>query len=94
MVIRVSDYTKRCYTNDDGKKILNIIKPLMDSPNNVEISFNGINSVTSSFVNAAFIELLTSYGFDQIKSKLKFTNTNNLINSIIKKRFIFETECR
>ncbi|MDM8524168.1 STAS-like domain-containing protein, partial [Desulfococcaceae bacterium HSG8] len=72
MVIKLTDHVTHCHTNNEGNKIFNIIKPLIDKGNRVEISFNGIDSITSSFVNSAFIELLQYFKFGYIKSKLNF----------------------
>ena len=63
---------------------------MLDNGEYVSISFNGIDSVTSSFVNSALIELLEYHSFDYIKSNMTFKNTNREVNMIIKKRFDFE----
>ncbi|QTA85434.1 STAS-like domain-containing protein [Desulfonema magnum] len=94
MVIKITDHVTRCHTNNDGEKIFNLIKPLIDKGNKVELSFNGIDSITSSFVNSAFIELLQYFEFSHIRSRLNFISTNKSINQIIRKRFKFETEDR
>ncbi len=94
MVIRVSDYVEKCYTNQDGEIIFEKIKSLMDKNETANISFRGIDAVTSSFVNSAFINLLEYYPFDYIKSHLTFSDTTRHINELIKKRFRFEAEER
>ena len=94
MVIKITDHITHCHTNNEGNTIFHIIKPLLDDNNNIEISFKGIDSLTSSFVNSAFIELLDYFSFSYIKSKLNFIDTNSTINRIIKKRFEFETKYR
>lgn len=85
MVIKVLDHGKNCFTNQDGEIILKLVKSMMDKGQKVDVSFKGIDSVTSSFVNSAFIELLKYYPFEYIRSNLNFSNTNRHINSIIKK---------
>lgn len=94
MVIKVLDHTKFCYTNDDGERILNLVKPYMDKGEKITVSFEGVDSITSSFVNSAFIELLGAYPFEYIRSNLTFLNTTKNINTIIKNRFKFEVEKR
>lgn len=54
------------------------------------VSFKGVTSLNSSFVNSAFIELLNDFDFSYIRQNLKFTNSTAQINSIIKNRFSFE----
>ncbi len=92
MVIKVSDFTEKCYTNHDGEIIFKKIKSLMDQNETANVSFRDIDAVTSSFVNSAFIELLEYYSFDYIKSHLTFSDTTKHINELIKKRFKFEVE--
>lgn len=60
MVITVSvlDYVDSCYSNDDGAVVFEIIDSLLNKKNKVIVSFEGINSITSSFTNTAFVELI------------------------------------
>lgn len=90
--IRIIDVLDSYYTNDDGDKLFAIIINKLSSGNSVEVSFEGIDSVNSSFVNSAFIRLLDSYTFDEVRKKLSFTNTNRQINLLILNRFKFEVE--
>jgi len=94
MVIKITDHVSHCHANNDGNTIFSIIKPMLDRDEKIEISFKNISSITSSFVNSAFIELLQYFNFNYIKSRLSFTGTNRNINKIIKKRFEFETQHR
>lgn len=94
MVVKVQDHVSHCFSNEDGQTIYKQIKPLLLGENKVVVSFEGIDSVTSSFVNSAFIELLDSLGFSEIKERLSFTDSNEQINRTIKRRFKFETERR
>ncbi|EKH5106710.1 STAS-like domain-containing protein, partial [Enterococcus faecalis] len=56
----------------------------------VELSFENIDSVNTSFVNSAFIKLLDLYSFEMIRTNLTFVNTNRQINNLIRNRFKFE----
>lgn len=89
-VIKVSDITKRCYTNEDGTKVYNYILPLLTRGDHVCLSFEGVDAVPSSFVNTAFIQLLKDFKFEDVKEHLQFSNTSRQINDIIKSRFAFE----
>lgn len=89
MVIEVLNYVERCYSNDDGLVINGVIKKALQSGNQVEVSFKGVNSVTSSFINSAFIELLKSYEIEYVKQQLTFINSNKSINRMIRDRFAF-----
>ena len=94
MVIKIADYIKHCSNNEEGKIIFNIIKPLLDDKKKLEVSFEGISSTSSSFINTAFLELLEYYDFDYIKQHLNFIKCNRTINKLIKYQFEFETKHR
>lgn len=92
VTIRIKDYVSSCVSNDDGLQIYTLLKQILDRGDRVTISFDGVYSLPTSFVNAAFIELLDDYQFDDIKARLAFKDTTRQINHIIKKRFLFESE--
>ncbi|MHC8516966.1 STAS-like domain-containing protein [Sporosarcina sp. ITBMC105] len=92
MVINVLDHVERCYSNEDGKVILDVLKVALRRGETVVLSFKGVNSLTSSFTNTALIELMNTFGFDYIKNHLRFINTNKYINDMIKERFEFESK--
>lgn len=94
MVINVLDHVERCYSNDDGNVIFSLIKPSISAGTQVVVSFKGVSSVPSSFVNSAFIELLEHFTFDEIRANLRFVNSTRTINEMIKKRFDFEVNKR
>lgn len=87
MVIEVLNYVERCYSNDDGIIINKVVKNALGNGNQVVVSFKGVNSVTSSFINSAFIELIKNYEKEYVKSRLTFIDSNKSINGIIRDRF-------
>ena len=91
MVIRALDLVPQCYNWADGDVIYHAIDDLLHRGYSVTVSFEGVDTLPSSFVNAAFIPLLDKYSFGDIKSRLRFINTNSQINDMIKRRFAFET---
>ena len=90
--IKILDVTEHQSTADDGAKVFEQIKPALLQGQSVEISFAGIYSVPSSFINAAFIELLDHFTFDHIKASLHFVDSTRYINQANKDRFHFEVE--
>lgn len=94
MVIKVLDHVERCYSNADGEVIFALIQPSFSQGDQVTISFAGVDSVPSSFVNSAFIPLLEKHSFDFIRNNLRFINSTKQINEMIKKRFDFEVNDR
>lgn len=94
MVIRALDIVRQCYTQDDGMKVFNEILPRLKQGERVELSFEGVETVPSSFINTALIHLLDVVTFDTIKSNLRFVDTTRQINDMIRSRFNFEVHER
>jgi hypothetical protein len=94
MVIRTLDYVRQCYTQEDGQKIYAIILPYLEKKAKVQISFEGVEFIPSSFVNTALIALLDKVPFQTIKECLSFVNTTKQINEMIRDRFSFEINHR
>lgn len=92
VLIDVKTALKNYYTNDDGDKLFDIIVDNFEKDNPIQVSFRGIDSLNSSFVNSAFIRLLDVYTFDEIREKLSFVDTNKQINLLILGRFKFEVK--
>jgi hypothetical protein len=92
--IVIIDYLDSFVTNDDGNKLFKVIKKHFDNNEFVEISFQGIKGLNSSFINSAFINLLDYYDFDYIKRHLSFKNSTKQINALILSRFKFETQSK
>lgn len=92
MVVKLIEYIKAGFTNQDGQIIFEKIMNAFCNKEKVEVSFEGIGGVSSSFVNTAFIQLLDYYEYSFIKENLKFSNMLKVNNDLIKKRFQFETE--
>jgi len=93
-LLRIIDHVNQCYSNGDGETIQNLLLKHFKDGEKVVISFQEIDSASSSFINSAFIELLERHDFDFIKSHLGFTDTSKSINDTIKGRFSFEVNNR
>ncbi|WP_373889861.1 STAS-like domain-containing protein [Massilia sp. H6] len=94
MVIRALDIVRRCYSQDDGQKIYDVLCPRLTRGERIELSFDGVDTVPSSFINTSLIKLLDVVSFDTIKTNLRFVNTTKQINEMIKSRFDFEVNRR
>jgi hypothetical protein len=94
VTITIKEYTNQCYTNHDGEIIHDLIIGGFKKGEKVKVSFEGMDSVSTSFVNSAFITVLEKYGFDKIKTNLGFVNSTKAINDAIRKRFQFEVNER
>ncbi|OPH48610.1 hypothetical protein BC351_09140 [Paenibacillus ferrarius] len=94
VMIKVIDHVNQCYSNSDGDVIRVLIAEYLGKGQKVSVSFDKIDSVSTSFVNSAFIDLLEVYTFDMIRQLLGFTDSSKSINDLIKKRFSFEVNER
>ena len=87
MVIRILDVTTSADTGDQGEKAFKRIHgALSDRRAKVIVSFDGVKTATSSFVNVAFVQLLSSYSFQDIKSRLRvveFDTTDQRHDSVV-----------
>lgn len=92
--LKVLNHVQHCYTNNDGQVIKEQILKEIQNNDNVVVSFEGVDSVSSSFLNTALIDLLEIYSFNEIKQKIKFSNSSKSINDAIKRRFSFEVNER
>lgn len=92
MVIRVLNIVEHCYSDADGEKVYKVIVNYIKRQEPVVVSFEGVDVVPSSFVNAAFITLLDNFSFETIKKLLSFVNTTSQTNEMIKNRFLFEVK--
>ncbi|WP_417219142.1 STAS-like domain-containing protein [Achromobacter spanius] len=92
--IRVLEHVAQCYNSADGLVIHDVVLRALQGSEAVTVSFSGVDSVPSSFVNTALISLLQDVPFSTIKGRLKFVDTNSQINEMIRSRFAFEIEKR
>lgn len=88
--IRLLEYVPHCYNGDDGRVIRDLLTSYLKREEPVTVSFRGVQSVPSSFINVALISLLGSFSFDQIRRQLRFVDTTSQINEMIRTRFDFE----
>ena len=90
MSIDVLTHAPRAYTYDDGAAIHDLIAPVLARGEVATVSFAGVDAVSTSFVNGAFIDLLERFDFDFIKRHLRVVKSTGQINRTIKERFAFE----
>ena len=90
--LEVLSIVPHCLNGEDGEKVYAVIRAALDSGESVNISFEGVNSLPTSFVNAALLQLLSLYSMEEIKQRLFFSNTTKHINMTIRERFAFEVK--
>ena len=91
MVIRALDLVPNCYTWDNGDVVAKAIRQAFSRGDSVTISFAGVTDIPTSFANAAFVSLLSTYSFDFIKAHLRLVDCSPQIADMVKRRFDFES---
>lgn len=87
MVVRVRDIADSADTADQGVAILNVLsKALASNQDQIIISFEGVQTATSSFVNSAFLPLLEKYALHELKRRIRVIESTRQINDMIKNR--------
>lgn len=85
MVITVKGIVKGADTADQGHLVLERLRHALKT-GDVVVSFDGIQTATSSFVNTAFIPLLQDFSIRDIKRKMRVVKSTRQINEMIKTR--------
>lgn len=86
MVIRILDLVPGANTSEDGARVFDALKTALRTHDSVVASFDGIQTATSSFVHAAFVELLNDFSYTDLKVRLQVTNSTRQINDMVKTR--------
>ncbi|MGX1105473.1 STAS-like domain-containing protein [Bradyrhizobium elkanii] len=87
MVIHVRKLVSGADTADQGLKLFPYIRDAFRSEKTVTVSFDGLQTATSSFVKTAMVGLLNDMAFSEIKARLKIVDSTRQINQMIKSRF-------
>jgi|SRR4029078_10458446 len=93
MVVHILDVAPGADTASQGAAVFaRLQQELADHNAQVVFSFEGVKTATSSFVNVAFVQLLSSFSFADIKARLRIVNSTRQINDMI--RSCMEREAR
>lgn len=94
MVIRVADLVPTAYTSDHGIAVHAAIVVALAESEEVVVSFAKIDTVTSSFVNAALVPFLETLGFEAFKRRIRIVDATKPAIELIKHRMNFEAKRR
>jgi hypothetical protein len=92
MVIYVREIAVAADTAKQGELLFKQLVAEFVDNEKVTLSFDGIDTATSSFVNAGFVQLLSIMTFEDIKNRLKVVSSTRQINDMIKRRLSHEAE--
>lgn len=86
VTINIRDVAGFGDTADQGRIAYDFISRALDSDGSVIISFEGVPTVTSSFVNVAFVDLLRRHSFATIKDRVRVISASRQIAEMIRTR--------
>jgi hypothetical protein len=86
MVIRILDIVQSADTGDQGATVFTRLRQELDANAKVTLSFDGVKTATSSFVNVAFVQLLSMFSLTDIKSRVRIVDSTRQINDMIRMR--------
>jgi hypothetical protein len=86
MVMKIRDLILSCDTNADGDIVHRALIAHLRGDRSVIVSFSGMDTVTSSFVNSAFVPLLETMSFDELKRRVRFADVTRQIGDLIRRR--------
>lgn len=86
MVIHVRDLVSGANTADQGAAVLPHLEIAFSKETLVVVSFDGITTATSSFVNSAIVPLLKTKSFAEIKRRMRVIDSTRQINEMIRSR--------
>jgi hypothetical protein len=81
MVIRILDIAGWADTSVQGAAVLARLQESFVASDVVTVSFDGINTATSSFITAAFVPILTGLLLDDLKRRLRITDSTRQIKT-------------
>ncbi len=86
MVVRILDIVPGANTPEQGDRVFAALHKALRNPGSVVVSFNGVQTATSSFVHAAFVPLLDHFLYRDLKARLRVIDSTRQINDMIKSR--------
>ena len=76
ITITINEYTQRCLTEASGKKLFDMIFPILKSGGCVELDFKGIRMFASLYFNNGTGALFGHFNRDFIESHMTIVNLN------------------
>ena len=83
--IIVKDICKGTFTNADGVALYCAINRALSVSDNAVLSFNGIDALSSSFLNSSIGNIIDEKGINVLKNRIKITHYTPTLAEAIKK---------
>jgi hypothetical protein len=94
MVIRILDYISQVDSYRDGQRIYDLIAAPLANGEDVVLSFEGVDAVPSSFVNASILRVAEILPVSAVKAHLKIVDSTRQINDLVRSRMRFLEQSR
>jgi len=86
MDLKIKDFVgERCITMDSGKRVYELIHPLLKNGESVHLDFEGVRIYASPFFNIAIGQLLKDLKSDDLNRLLKIDGMSNDGNMVLRR---------
>jgi hypothetical protein len=83
--IIIKDTVASTLSNADAMPLKLALDQALKNGTSVILSFEGIRSISSSFLNSSIGDIVDSYGFDVLKNRITITHYTPTLADVIKK---------
>lgn len=85
MVIAVLDHVAHCDTSADGDALYLVLHRALALASRVTVSFDGVDGVPSSFINASIVRLVEELGIEAVKSRIAITDVSGQVSDMLRR---------
>ena len=82
-IIGIKDVVLGTFSYDDAVPLRMLMEESLKNGDSVVLSFDGVHTLTSSFLNSSIGEIVDSFGFDTLKGRVSLTNYAPSFASVI-----------
>jgi STAS-like domain of unknown function (DUF4325) len=86
VAIRILEIAGGADTSAQGDLVYAKLIAGLRSSQEILVSFDGVKTATSSFVNTSFVKLLEDWSLDELKRRMRVVHSTRQINDMIKSR--------
>lgn len=83
----IREVVSETYTNASGYALLLAMKAELKGNSSIQVSFEGIKVISSSFFNSSFGEMIIEFGLEEFSKKIKPVNLNKTNAELIRNFF-------
>ncbi len=83
--INIKDTTTGTLTNADGERLKIAIEKALTGNNIIVLSFAGINTISTSFLNSSIGEIVDQFGLQALKNRIKISHYTPSLAAVISK---------